>query len=94
VRISPSVIQLVDHGRRGGDQVQVVLALEPLLDDLHVQHAEESRNGNQTQRDRGLGLELQRRIVELELVERLAQVRVIDWNRPGRYRRKRAAGAA
>jgi hypothetical protein len=33
---------LVDHGGRGGDQVEVVLALQALLHDLHVQHAEEA----------------------------------------------------
>ncbi|MNF84276.1 hypothetical protein D3C84_666280 [compost metagenome] len=34
--------QLEDYRRRGGDQVQVVLALQALLDDFHVQHAEET----------------------------------------------------
>ncbi len=33
---------LVDHGRRGRDQVLVELALQPLLHDLHVQQAEEA----------------------------------------------------
>ncbi|MNR02089.1 hypothetical protein D3C85_1179290 [compost metagenome] len=34
--------QLEDNRRRGGDQIQVVLALQALLDDLHVQHTEET----------------------------------------------------
>ena len=32
---------VVLHRRRGREQVEVELALEPLLDDLHVQQAEE-----------------------------------------------------
>ena len=34
--------QLEDYRRRRGDQVQVVFALQALLDDFHVQHAEEA----------------------------------------------------
>jgi hypothetical protein len=39
---SPSVVVTGTHAGRGGDQVQVELALEPLLHDLHVQQAEEA----------------------------------------------------
>mmetsp|Transcript_16155 Transcript_16155/g.44913 ORF Transcript_16155/g.44913 Transcript_16155/m.44913 type:complete len:271 (-) Transcript_16155:1216-2028(-) len=35
-------INLVDHRRRGDDEVHAVLALQPLLHYLHVQHAEEA----------------------------------------------------
>ena len=64
---------LVDDGRRRRDQVQVVLALEPLLHDVHVQQAEEAAAEAEAQRLRDLGLVVQRRVVELELVERVAQ---------------------
>src|SRR5256885_4398211 len=43
---------LVNHGRRGGDQIQVVFALQPLLDDLHVQQAQISTAEPETE---GLG---------------------------------------
>ena len=38
VRLGHAVLD----GRRGGQQVEVELALEPLLDDLHVEQAEEA----------------------------------------------------
>lgn len=34
--------RLVDDRRRSDDKVQVVLSLQPLLDDLHVQQAKEA----------------------------------------------------
>ena len=64
---------LVDHGGRRGDEVHVVFALEPLLHDVHVQHAEEAAAKTKAQRLRDLGFELQRGIIELELFERVAQ---------------------
>ena len=33
---------LVDHARRGGDEVEVIFAGQPLLDDLQVEEAEEA----------------------------------------------------
>ena len=65
--------QLVDDRRRRRDQVHVVLALEPLLHDVHVQEAQEAAAEAEAQRLRDLGLVVQRRIVELQLVERVAQ---------------------
>ena len=44
--------------------VEVVLALEPLLDDLHVQQAEEAAAEAEAERLRGLGLEDERGVVE------------------------------
>ena len=63
----------VDDGRRRGDQVLVELALETLLDDLHMQQAEKPAAKAETERLRNLGLVAQRRIVQLEFLERLAQ---------------------
>ena len=63
--------------RRRGDEVEVELALEPLLDDLHVQQAEEAAAEPEAQRDRALGLEGEARVVEVQLLERLAQQRVV-----------------
>ena len=68
---------LVAHAGRGGDQVEVVLALQPLLDDLHVQQAEEAAAEAEAQRDRTLRLEEERRIVQPQLLQRFAQQRVL-----------------
>ena len=68
---------VVDDVRRGRDEVEVELALEPLADDLEVQQAEEAAAEAEAERHRRLGLVDQRGVVELELVERLAQVRVV-----------------
>ena len=68
---------LVDHRGRGRDQVEVVLALQALLHDLHVQHAQEAAAEAEAH---GLGafrLEAQRGVVEPQLLQRLAQVRVV-----------------
>ena len=54
----PSVMcELVDHRRRGRDQVEVELALQPLLDDLEVQQAEEAAAEAEAERGRGFHLE-------------------------------------
>ena len=47
-------LHLVDHGRRAGDQLQVVLALQSLLHDVHVQQAEEADAKTEAQRGRRL----------------------------------------
>ena len=67
----------VQHARRGRDQVHVELALEPLLDDLHVQQAEEAAAEAEAERGRGLRLEEERRVVQPQLLERVAQLRVL-----------------
>ena len=48
---------LVGDGRRGLDDLDVELALEPLLDDLHVQQAEEAAAEAEAERVAALGLE-------------------------------------
>ena len=47
---------LVDHGRRRGDEIEVVFPLEALLDDFHVQHAQKTAPKTKAQSIRGLGL--------------------------------------
>ena len=68
---------LVNHRRRSGDEIEVVFALEPLLDDLHMQQAEEAAAEAEAHRLRTFWLKRERGIVELELFERLAQVRIV-----------------
>ena len=63
--------------RRGRDEREVVLALEPLAHDLHVQQPEEAAAEAEAERARGLGLVGERRVVEPQLLERLAQVGVL-----------------
>ena len=63
--------------RRRGDEVEVELALEPLLDDLHVEQAEEAAPEAEPEGDRALGLEGDRGVVEVELLERVAEERVV-----------------
>ena len=63
--------------RRGDDQVEVELALEPLAHDLHVQQPEEAAAEAEAERLRRLGLVEQRRVVQLQLLERVAQLGVV-----------------
>ena len=74
-------LHLVDHGGRGGDQVQVVLALQALLDDLHVEHAEEAAAETEAQGLGDLRLVEQGRVVEAQLAQGVAQVLVIIGHR-------------
>ena len=64
---------LVHHGRRGGDQVHVEFALQPLLHDFHVQQAEEAAAEAEAERLRHFRLVLQRGVVQLQLFQRVAQ---------------------
>ena len=68
---------LVADVRGGGEQLEVVLALEPLADDVHVEEAEESAAEAEAERIGGLGLIRERRVVESEAVERVAEVLVV-----------------
>ena len=65
-----------DRGQ-GGDEVEVELALEPLLRDLHVQHTQEAAAEAEAEGDGALRLEGEGGVVELELFEGLAQVGVL-----------------
>ncbi len=67
----------IHHRRRGADQVQVVFALQALLHDFHVQHAEEAAAEAEAHRLGAFRLETQRGIVQAQLVQRFAQVRVV-----------------
>ena len=68
---------VVLHRRRGRDEVQVELALEALLDDLHVEQAEEAAAEPEAEGDRALGLVGEARVVEMELLEGVAEERVV-----------------
>ena len=65
--------ELVDDRGRGGDEVEVELALQPLLHDLEMQQPQEAAAEAEAQGGTRLGLEMERRIVQPELGERFAQ---------------------
>ena len=81
----------VDHGRRARDQVELVLALEPLLHDVHVQQAEEPAAEAEAERRRHLGLVVQRRVIQLELRRARRGTIRSRRNSPETVRRTRAA---
>ena len=70
-------VDVVLDGRRGGDEVEVELALEALLDDLHVEEAEEAAAEPEPERHGALRLVGEARVVEVELLERFAHQRVV-----------------
>ena len=60
--------------RHRGHDVEPEFAVQPLLDDLHVEHPQEADAEAEAERGARLGLVGQRGIVELELLERAAEV--------------------
>jgi hypothetical protein len=64
---------LVDHARRGGDQVEIIFAGQPLLDDLEVKEAQEAAAEAEAQGGGRLHLEAEAGVVEPELGEAVAQ---------------------
>src|SRR5580704_10995674 len=66
----------LDGGRRH-DEVDAVLALQPLLRNLHMQETEESGAETEAERLRILRLADEARIVEAQLLDRIAQRRIL-----------------
>ena len=62
------------HRRHRREQLEVVLALEPLAHDVHVQQAEEAGAEAEAERVRALRLPRERGVVERQLLERVAQL--------------------
>ena len=68
---------LVDDVRRRRDEVEIVLALQPLHDDLHVQQSKEAAPETEAERD-GIFLRIAHGgIIQLELFQRVAQIAVL-----------------
>ena len=67
---------LVLHAGHRGQQLEVVLALQALAHDVHVQQAEEAAPEAEAQGVGGLGLPGEGGVVEGELLQGVAQVRV------------------
>ena len=75
--LAVSLVDVIIHRRARGNQVQVELALQALLDDLHMQQAQEAHAEAKAERHRGLGFPHQRRVVDMQLIESVTQVLVI-----------------
>ena len=73
-RLARRRVHAVLDRRGGGDEGEAELALESLADDLHVQEAEEAAPEPEAERPRGLGLVGEARVVQPQLLQRLAQV--------------------
>ena len=84
---------LVGDVRRGLDEGDALLALEALLDDLHVQEPEEAAAEAEAERFGGLGLVRERGVVEAQALERLPQRLVVGVRRRDRGRRRPSAAA-
>ena len=67
-------VDFVDDARRGGDEVEIVLAGQALLDDLEVEEAEEAAAEAEAEGGAGLHLEAEGGVVEAELVEAVAEL--------------------
>ena len=67
-------IDVIDDARRGGDELEIELALQPLGDDLQVQEPEEAAAEAEAERGGALRLVGEARIVEAQARHRLAQV--------------------
>ena len=68
-------VDLVLDGRRGRDELELELALQSLLHDLQVQQSEEAAAETEAERRGVFGLVRKRGVVQLQLLERLLEVR-------------------
>src|SRR5579863_3244427 len=68
---------ILTHARRRGDQVDVELALQPLLHDLQMQQSQESAAEPEAQRHRVLGLEVERAVIQAGLFQSVTQQTVL-----------------
>ena len=68
---------MVFDRRCRGDEIEAEFALEPLLDDLHVKEAQEAAAEPEAERDRALGRIGEARVVEMQLLERVTEQRIV-----------------
>ena len=67
---------LINNRRQSGHQIQVKFPLQPLLDDLHVEHSQKAAAETKAQGRRRFRFKGQRSIVKLELFQRIPQIRI------------------
>ena len=70
-------VDLVADAGGGGDEVEIEFALQTLLNDFHVEQAEEAAAEAEAEGDGTFGLEEERRIVEAKFFEGFAQLGVL-----------------
>ncbi len=68
------LVDAIDHGRGGSDHVEIELAVEALLNDFHMQQAEEAAAETVAECCRGFGLVMEAGIVEAEFAKAVAQM--------------------
>jgi len=66
-------VDVVLHGRDGGDEVEAELAFQPLLDDVHVEEAEEPAPESEAEGGGGLRFVMEAGIVQNQLLEGVAE---------------------
>ena len=71
------LIHMVNNGGESGDQIQVELPLQALLDDLHMEHPQKAAAEAEAQSHGAFRLKGQGGIVELELFQGVPQVRIL-----------------
>ncbi len=76
-RLAVGEADVVVHRRARGDEVEVELALQALLDHLHVEEAEEAHAEAEAQGHGGLGLPHEGRVVDVQLLQGVPEVLVV-----------------
>ncbi len=76
-RLAVRQMNAIDDCRRRGDEREAKLALEPLLDDLHVEKAQEPAPETEPQGQRAFRLVAERGVVQAELLQCVPEVLVL-----------------
>ena len=77
LRLAMFVIDHVTYVRHGCDDVHIKLAVESFLHNLHVEQTQETASETETECSRTLMLESERGIVQLQFLQRGAQVLIV-----------------
>ena len=86
--IAPFVIDPIGNIRDGRDHVHAEFTSKTFLNDLHVQQSKKSATESKAKRHGTFRLECERRIIELKLLKRRAEVfEIFGFNRihPGKH---------
>ena len=71
------LVDVVDDGGQRGDQVQVEFPLQPLLDDLHMEHSQKAAAEAKAQRHGGFGLKGKGGVIELQLFQGVTKIGIL-----------------
>ena len=74
--LSVRLCDMVDNAWRSRNNVQIVFPFQALLDNLHMQKPQKTTAESKAQRDGGLRLKGERRVVELQFLQRIPQIRI------------------